>query len=86
MASQKVRVVVEFPAGMRKLNKQQADRLKNLFRTELANNLGAAAADRLAVMDFENVTSPPGGGKLAAKKAASKKGVKGAAKKSSKKG
>lgn len=87
MASQNVRIIVEFPEGLRKLSKKQSDRLKDLFRTEIANVVGAAAKDRLAIMDFENVTSPiGGGGRLASKKAVSRKGVKGAAKKSSKKG
>ncbi len=87
MASQNVRVIVEFPAGMRKLSKQQADSLKNLFRTRLANIVDAEVADSLAFLEFENVTPPISGGSLAAKKAGSKKGAKkGSAKKSSKKG
>jgi hypothetical protein len=84
MASQNVKVIVEFPAGLHKLNKQQTDSLKSIFRTQLANVLGAEGADRLADMDFENVTKGPGGGRFT-KKPGSKKGVKGGAKKSSKK-
>lgn len=77
MASKNVKITVEFPEGMRKLNKQQADRLKEIFRSEFANALGADAADRLAAMDFENVTRSP-----SSKKPSSKKSVKGSSKKS----
>jgi hypothetical protein len=86
MPSKKVRVRVEFPAGMRKLNNKEASKMQSLFRTELANILGADAADKFDSMDFENVTKGPGGGNVAAKKAGSKKGAKKGAKKSSKNG
>jgi hypothetical protein len=84
MPSQKVSVRVEFPEGVRKLSAQEPDRLKSVFRTELANVLGKDAGNSLAGLEFENVTSPPvsGGGTLSAKKS----GKKGSAKKSSRKG
>ena len=72
----KIRVRVEFPAGIRKLKKKEADELKELFRTRLANVLGAEAADSLADLGFENVTNHPSGSTKTTKKGAAKKSNK----------
>jgi hypothetical protein len=81
MATQKVKIIAEFPEGLRKLTKKEASALKLMFRSEFANVLGAEAGKSVASLEFDNITSAPiAGGKKAAKKGAKKSGKKGAKK------
>lgn len=90
--SKKSKVTVEIPADLVKLSKKEAEDLKSLFRTQVANMLSAKLPDTLLSITIINTPKTPGGGggtplNLASKKAAKKAGKKAgkkAAKKSSK--
>lgn len=72
MASQKVKIIVEFPEGMRKLTKQEANRLKQAFNTELANTVSAKPLESVLSLEIDNINRTAGG--------SSKKGTKGGTK------
>ena len=85
MASRRVHITVEFPEELAKLTREEANRLKETFKTETANLLSNKVPQGLLSITIRN-TRPGGGSALAltADKGGSKS-RKGGAKKSSKK-
>ncbi len=91
-SSKRVQITVEFPEELAKLSKEEADRLKGIFKTEAANILSGKVRESLLTTVIRN-TKPGGGGgsplagvSRGAAKKSSKKAAKKSAKKSRKRG
>jgi hypothetical protein len=86
-SSKKVQITLELPAEITKLSREEVSRLREIFRTEIANVLSSRVPESLLATIIKNVNS--GGGTKSESTSASKKSSsragKGGAKKSSKK-
>lgn len=79
MASKRtVQITVEFPEELAKLNRDEVNRLKSMFKTETANILSSIVPETLLSIKIRNTRPGGGGSKLASARGSKKAGKKGA--------